>query len=346
MDSGFLKQVTFGGFDKKDVLNYIDELNGKVFKLEEDAAAANAQITSLRQELAKAQQQLNEEHSSSDRETQLEAELNRERQLANQYKASVDNLTDELIRQKSAAAAKEREIVDLTLKLREVKEKAQSYEEKNQQFQSTASNIGGILIDARCMADEIVEKAKQKSEQILAQSALDKGALQNQLSVMVDRMAEVSHSIESFYHDGMKSLDEMKHKLTHTGETMSIDIEEKPAAPKLAFEPQQAKTPVSAPVSPVTPKIESTQAAPTNAIPWAYKQADEHEPDEAPALPAVETPRNAESTASSNEEGEGLLSPMNERPLPTWNYQTGRLEVFEGDAGDGKSTNTEKNVFF
>lgn len=32
--TGFLKTVSFGGFDKKDVLAYVDELNTKIYTLE------------------------------------------------------------------------------------------------------------------------------------------------------------------------------------------------------------------------------------------------------------------------------------------------------------------------
>ena len=32
--TGFLKTVNFGGFDKKDVLAYVDELNTKIYTLE------------------------------------------------------------------------------------------------------------------------------------------------------------------------------------------------------------------------------------------------------------------------------------------------------------------------
>ena len=32
--TGFLRTVSFGGFDKKDVLAYVDELNTKIYTLE------------------------------------------------------------------------------------------------------------------------------------------------------------------------------------------------------------------------------------------------------------------------------------------------------------------------
>ena len=35
-ESGFLRTATFGGYDKKDVLNYVDKLNQKIFKLENE----------------------------------------------------------------------------------------------------------------------------------------------------------------------------------------------------------------------------------------------------------------------------------------------------------------------
>ena len=34
--TGFLKTVNFGGFDKKDVLAYVDQLNTKIYTLENE----------------------------------------------------------------------------------------------------------------------------------------------------------------------------------------------------------------------------------------------------------------------------------------------------------------------
>ena len=35
-ESGFLRSATFGGYDKKDVLNYVDKINQKIFMLENE----------------------------------------------------------------------------------------------------------------------------------------------------------------------------------------------------------------------------------------------------------------------------------------------------------------------
>ena len=34
--TGFLKTINFGGFDKKDVLAYVDQLNTKIYTLENE----------------------------------------------------------------------------------------------------------------------------------------------------------------------------------------------------------------------------------------------------------------------------------------------------------------------
>lgn len=39
--TGFLKTVKMGGFDKKDVLNYVDELNAKINRLENELNEKN-----------------------------------------------------------------------------------------------------------------------------------------------------------------------------------------------------------------------------------------------------------------------------------------------------------------
>ena len=44
--TGFLKTVSFGGFDKKDVLAYVDELNTKIYTLEAELDEKKALLES------------------------------------------------------------------------------------------------------------------------------------------------------------------------------------------------------------------------------------------------------------------------------------------------------------
>ncbi|UKI16145.1 MAG: hypothetical protein L6V87_10795 [Ruminococcus sp.] len=46
--TGFLKTVNFGGFDKKDVLAYVDQLNTKIYTLENELEEKKALLEKQR----------------------------------------------------------------------------------------------------------------------------------------------------------------------------------------------------------------------------------------------------------------------------------------------------------
>ena len=233
MDGSFLKSVAIGGYDKKDVLNYIDELNGKLLKFESDAASARGELVVARQGLADAKEKLAALEGATERVAQLEAELEREHQQAAAHKASVDNLTDELIRQKGLFTAKEKEIAELTGQLAQERARQAELAEKNRQYETTASDIGGILIDARRAADEIIRDAGHQAEKVLAQSAHQRAALHEQIAIMTSRLGGIGKTIEAFCKDSDHALADMEQQLASAREALAVEGVEKTPEPSV-----------------------------------------------------------------------------------------------------------------
>lgn len=51
-EKGFLKTATFGGFDKKDVLLYVDNLNKKIYDLENEIGYLKKKLSEANEALA------------------------------------------------------------------------------------------------------------------------------------------------------------------------------------------------------------------------------------------------------------------------------------------------------
>lgn len=71
-ESGFLRTATFGGYDKKDVLNYVDKLNQKIFKLENELeyvrkklAEADEAISAKNREIDDLKKKMREQYYNS-----------------------------------------------------------------------------------------------------------------------------------------------------------------------------------------------------------------------------------------------------------------------------------------
>ena len=72
VERGFLKTATFGGFDKKDVLEYVDQLNQKIFNAETELeytrkklAEANEVIMAKDREICELKKQIREQYYNS-----------------------------------------------------------------------------------------------------------------------------------------------------------------------------------------------------------------------------------------------------------------------------------------
>lgn len=162
-NSGFLKTVSIGGFDKKDVLAYVDDLNTKIYKLETELQEAKANVgtgssESNNADLSELQKQLNDEHAR-----------------ANELQAKVDTLTLNVQSYENEIQDKNNEIDFLKNKVSDLEDQIAS----SANADTTSSvDIGNIFIEAQKTAQKIIaeqrakarkmeEEAKQVAEQVV-----------------------------------------------------------------------------------------------------------------------------------------------------------------------------------
>ncbi len=166
-EPGFFKTATFGGFDKKSVLYYIDTLNENFQNTEKEyqeklegfgkaQESQRAHIRSLEAQLAEQNAKL---------ET-VAAQLEQEREVARQAQEQISQLEAQnrtLEKQLSDGA---REIEIQLERNRQLQFRAESLDYKSKKYDEISNQIGDTIIEARQNADHIVAAAHTQAQEI------------------------------------------------------------------------------------------------------------------------------------------------------------------------------------
>ena len=190
MQSGsFFKTAAFGGFEKKDVLNYIDEIHKKMLKLESEAEEKASQFEELIEKIASTEKDRDEK--VADLTDQL-----------NQGNNQISNLENKLEKKEILAtelnkrlAEKEEHINGLNAELNEVNNKNRQYEAQIRQHEETTREVGNVMLDARRTADSIISQANATAAKAYDEINEYKAQVQEALNVLKGEIAQVSEHI-------------------------------------------------------------------------------------------------------------------------------------------------------
>ncbi len=144
-NSGFLKTVNFGGFDKKDVLAYVDSLNTKIYTLEAELQEAKANAG---------------DNSSAD----LDEMLAKERAKSGELKAKVDTLTLTIQSNEDLLKTKDGEITKLKSQVEELEDKLANAPKND--VEASAVDISNVFIEAQKSANAVVAQAKENAKKM------------------------------------------------------------------------------------------------------------------------------------------------------------------------------------
>lgn len=176
--NGYLRTVNFGGFDKKDVLAYVDELNTKIYNLETQlqektdalaayeasgGAAASENFEgkeALEKKLEESQKKVEESHVK-----------------VSELMASTDSLKLQLTTAESDAAEKDAQIEQLKNEIEELKQKVSDAEASAAAGGGAAFDMSGLFMEAQKSANAVVAQAKEAAKK-MEQDAKD---LQDQI---------------------------------------------------------------------------------------------------------------------------------------------------------------------
>lgn len=148
-----LKSAAFGGFEKKSVLNYIDELTTKSSNMENSLNDKIKEISQANDELSKQVQDFNNIVSS------LEKQLKDEREKISELTGEIDQLNLNMLEQKKTEHELKKELQINSEQNRILTDKLKIAEAKAGRFDETAINVGSLMIDAKTSAQKIIDKA-------------------------------------------------------------------------------------------------------------------------------------------------------------------------------------------
>lgn len=319
--SGFLKTVNFGGFDKKDVLAYVDQLNTKIYTLENELeekkallensggnmedkekyekllAADKAKITELQTGNDSLKNQLkNCEDESAQKDKEIE-----------ELKKKLADMENELVEAKNKAAAAgsaDSSAMDLTNVFVEAQRTAttivtQAKENARKMDEDAKKLANQVVDDANSKASTIVKSADEKANKILTdaedKSAEMRTAADNMKAVILSEINDIEANVtqlktilDSLTKDSIEKVTETAELLTKTQDTLKKNGIPQFTPPKSA----KAPAPAARPVQPA-PAAKPVQPAPAKPAPAPAPAAKPAQPAPAPAPAPKPAPQAA-----------------------------------------------------
>lgn len=233
-DIGVFKTTTFGGFDKKSVLTYIDSLNEQHHQAQEEA---NAKLA----EYAKAQEsQLAHIHHLEEQLADQEGKLNAVAEQLEQERVQARQALEQIaaLEEKNQALEKqvsdgERELQIQLERCRQLQFKAESLDYKSKKYDAMSSQIGDALLDAKRNADAIIADAQGKAEEITAQAHASMRRFQSELSTFKGDSARLRKSIEEILFVLNDRIDVMQEVVRQVEQRFSLQETSPQDAPNL-----------------------------------------------------------------------------------------------------------------
>lgn len=232
-----LKTSFFGGFEKKEVLEYIDKLREQNRVMGKELEDRMGEVSNARNELSA--QVSSFEAKLSEMERQLEERGGKVKELSGQ----VDTLKGEVSRQKQRVVEQEMQLNQQKDRNMKLALQAQNLEYKAKRYEDFSAQIGDILLEAKLNADETIMQAEQKAEQIKHNAVAANEQITNSLNAMRREIKDVRSQLESIMKDFIARIDEIDRSLEEavsSAETASESDEDKlgDILPKAQYKPE------------------------------------------------------------------------------------------------------------
>lgn len=296
--TGFLKTVNFGGFDKKDVLAYVDQLNTKIYTLENELEEKKALLENsggnmedkekYEQLLASDKAKITELQTSNDSlKNQLKncedesAEKDKEIEELKKKLADMENELVEAKNKAAAASSAENSAMDLTNVFVEAQRTAstivtQAKENARKMDEDAKKLANQVVDDANSKASTIVKSADEKASKILTdaedRSAEMRTAADNMKAVVLSEIADIESNVtqlkgilDSLTKDSLAKVNETADLLTKTQDTLKKNGIPQFTAPKSVKTAAPVNNAKPAPAPAAKPMPTPTPAANNNA---------------------------------------------------------------------------------
>lgn len=209
MDEKIMRTKLFGGFDKKDVLSYVEDLKKQVEELKADIKNKDENIDSLNSQVASLSKECEKITELTEDLSQKDAEIAELTAKNAELGTSVDAL--------SAVSA---EYEDAKAKL----------EKSQQQIKDEQARLGAAFLDARRYSSEIVAAANEKAHSTSLSFSED---ISKQAGEITRLSAEIDRLSASF----TKSVDELHANIAVLASRMSAAAKNLSIRQDASFEP-------------------------------------------------------------------------------------------------------------
>lgn len=179
-ESGFFRGA-FRGFNKQDVLQYIDELQTSQGERLTEAEVLRAQA---QEALAKAQEQASADAARADELEKANAALAEQVEkltaLAQIYKTELLALRDQKLTV-DQAQEKEQQLAEALEKNRVLEEQCALLREQNARYADVVGDVSRLVVEARVVSASYLDAAQQKSTECIQQLDVFLSALKGQV---------------------------------------------------------------------------------------------------------------------------------------------------------------------
>ena len=180
-EQGLFKTV-FSGFDKKAVLQYIQELSEQAGKAREEL---EGQLREKEEQIASLQSQLQEKEEQI---AGLSADCELYKSRISELNGTQSSLSFRLEKQVQLTDEKDRELKIQQESNRQLQFKVESLEYKSRRYDEVAQEIGATLADARHNAAQISEQARTEANEMARRLSGELNAFRQEVSGMKSQM--------------------------------------------------------------------------------------------------------------------------------------------------------------
>ncbi len=218
-----LKTSFFGGFDKGEVLSYIDRLREQNRTMAAELEGKLDGMARARGELA--EQVTGFEGKISEMERQLDASAGRIRELT----GMVETLKGAVAEQQRQCDAKERELRTQKEQTRQISLRAQNYEYKARRYEELSTQIGDILLETREDAGKLLQQAEREADRIKSAAVTASEKVAEEMRSMRTDLAAVREHIAGLLDSMNQRLDEIDRMLLEADPASGLREQEKQA---------------------------------------------------------------------------------------------------------------------
>lgn len=210
------RQITFsttalGGFEKKSVLNYIDELCEKNQNAMTELNDKIAQLEQKNGDLSKTVEQLNEQVEGFQKKAITTTERSRSLQR------TIDELSEEIARQQDIIKERDQALKQHQEKSRQLLLRAESLEYKGRKYDEAMHRIGQTFAAATQSADDIVKAAEAKASRMTAATIESIQGLAKQISSFKGDIGTLRGTLQQSLAELEERLDGMDSSITKLG---------------------------------------------------------------------------------------------------------------------------------